>query len=254
MPATLQYSHNILKKLAEVRHAGGTLLEPDAKSQVTIQYEDGKPVRATSIVLSTQHAKGLCRRRRRLRQTLYPRSAARGLHRREHRLAHQSDRHLRDRRTGRRLRPDRAQDHRRHLRRGLARTAAVPSAARIRPRSTVRPPMPAATWPRTSWPPVWPIAAPSRSAMPSAWPSPSRSTSTCTAPARIAESVLEDEDPGPDRRGDAARDPRASGPEQADLCPLRRLWPFRSRAGRRRRLQLGKDRSGRSAEGAGLER
>lgn len=58
MPATLQYSHNILKKLAEVRHAGGTLLEPDAKSQVTIQYEDGKPVRATSIVLSTQHAKG----------------------------------------------------------------------------------------------------------------------------------------------------------------------------------------------------
>ena len=58
MPATLQYSHNILKRLAEVRHAGGTLLEPDAKSQVTIQYVDGKPVRATSIVLSTQHAKG----------------------------------------------------------------------------------------------------------------------------------------------------------------------------------------------------
>jgi S-adenosylmethionine synthetase len=59
MPATLQYSHNILKKLAEVRHAGDTRLEPDAKSQVTIQYEDGKPVRATSIVLSTQHAPGL---------------------------------------------------------------------------------------------------------------------------------------------------------------------------------------------------
>ncbi len=59
MPATLQYSHNILKRLAEVRHAGETRLEPDAKSQVTIQYEDGKPVRATSIVLSTQHAPGL---------------------------------------------------------------------------------------------------------------------------------------------------------------------------------------------------
>lgn len=58
MPATLAYSHNILKKLAEVRHAGGTLLEPDAKSQVTIQYVDGKPVRAASIVLSTQHAVG----------------------------------------------------------------------------------------------------------------------------------------------------------------------------------------------------
>ena len=59
MPATLQYSHNILKKLADVRHAGDKRLEPDAKSQVTIQYEDGKPVRATSIVLSTQHAPGL---------------------------------------------------------------------------------------------------------------------------------------------------------------------------------------------------
>jgi S-adenosylmethionine synthetase len=59
MPATLQYSHNILKKLAEVRHAGDKRLEPDAKSQVTILYEDGKPVRATSIVLSTQHAPGL---------------------------------------------------------------------------------------------------------------------------------------------------------------------------------------------------
>ncbi|KAK0334033.1 hypothetical protein LTR94_018320 [Friedmanniomyces endolithicus] len=59
MPATLQYSHNILKRLAEVRHAGGSLLEPDAKSQVTIEYEDGKPKRAASIVLSTQHAKGL---------------------------------------------------------------------------------------------------------------------------------------------------------------------------------------------------
>ena len=58
MPATLQYSHNILRKLAELRHDGGTLLEPDAKSQVTLRYEDGKPVAATSIVVSTQHAAG----------------------------------------------------------------------------------------------------------------------------------------------------------------------------------------------------
>ncbi|MFC7377377.1 methionine adenosyltransferase [Brevundimonas sp. GCM10030266] len=58
MPATLAYSHRILKKLAEIRHAGGSILEPDAKSQVTLHYEDGKPVRATSIVVSTQHAVG----------------------------------------------------------------------------------------------------------------------------------------------------------------------------------------------------
>ena len=60
MPATLQYSHNILKVLADARHSGKEPgLEPDAKSQVTLQYENGKPVRATSIVLSTQHKEGL---------------------------------------------------------------------------------------------------------------------------------------------------------------------------------------------------
>ena len=55
MPATLAYSHNILKRLAEVRHNGGTILEPDAKSQVTIRYENGKPVGVTQIVVSHQH-------------------------------------------------------------------------------------------------------------------------------------------------------------------------------------------------------
>ncbi len=60
MPATLQYSHNILKVLAEARHSGKEpKLEPDAKSQVTLQYENGKPVRALEVVLSTQHADGL---------------------------------------------------------------------------------------------------------------------------------------------------------------------------------------------------
>ena len=60
MPATLQYSHNILKSLAEARHADkGLGLEPDAKSQISLAYENGKPVRATSIVLSTQHREGL---------------------------------------------------------------------------------------------------------------------------------------------------------------------------------------------------
>ncbi|MEZ5840298.1 MAG: methionine adenosyltransferase [Hyphomicrobiales bacterium] len=60
MPATLQYSHNILKTLAEVRHSGAEAdLEPDAKSQVTLRYVDGKPVEVTQIVLSTQHRDGL---------------------------------------------------------------------------------------------------------------------------------------------------------------------------------------------------
>ena len=60
MPATLQYSHNILKALADVRHSGVEPgLEPDAKSQVSLFYEGSTPVRATSIVLSTQHKDGL---------------------------------------------------------------------------------------------------------------------------------------------------------------------------------------------------
>ncbi|HCQ54378.1 methionine adenosyltransferase [Brevundimonas diminuta] len=60
MPATLQYSHNILKALAAARHAGTEPgLEPDAKSQVTLHYENGRPVRATSIVVSTQHKANL---------------------------------------------------------------------------------------------------------------------------------------------------------------------------------------------------
>ena len=56
MPAPIQYSHAILKRLAEVRKSGKEpALRPDAKSQLSIRYEDGKPVGVTSIVLSTQH-------------------------------------------------------------------------------------------------------------------------------------------------------------------------------------------------------
>lgn len=57
MPATLHYSHKILKSMADERH-GATIKElgPDSKSQVTLQYEKGKPVRATSVVVSTQHS------------------------------------------------------------------------------------------------------------------------------------------------------------------------------------------------------
>ncbi len=59
LPATLYYSHNILKRMADDRHSGrAPFLEPDAKSQVTLRYENGKPAAATTVVVSTQHAKG----------------------------------------------------------------------------------------------------------------------------------------------------------------------------------------------------
>jgi S-adenosylmethionine synthetase len=59
MPATLYYSHKILERMAADRHSGAApFLEPDAKSQVTLRFENGEPVAATAIVVSTQHGKG----------------------------------------------------------------------------------------------------------------------------------------------------------------------------------------------------
>ena len=59
MPATLDYSHKILEQLAADRKSGtAPFLEPDAKSQVTLRYENGKPVACTAVVVSTQHGKG----------------------------------------------------------------------------------------------------------------------------------------------------------------------------------------------------
>lgn len=56
MPAPIQYSHAVLQRLAEVRKNGTEpALGPDAKSQLSVVYENGKPVRVSSLVLSTQH-------------------------------------------------------------------------------------------------------------------------------------------------------------------------------------------------------
>ena len=56
MPAPIQYAHAILRRLSEVRKSGiEPKLGPDAKSQLSVRYEDGRPVEVTSIVLSTQH-------------------------------------------------------------------------------------------------------------------------------------------------------------------------------------------------------
>jgi len=60
MPAAIDLSHRILQNLARARHSGEAQgLGPDAKSQVSLLYQDGKPVKATSIVVSTQHAAGM---------------------------------------------------------------------------------------------------------------------------------------------------------------------------------------------------
>ncbi len=56
MPAPIHFAHAILRRLAEVRKSGvEPQLGPDAKSQLSVRYENGKPVEVTSVVLSTQH-------------------------------------------------------------------------------------------------------------------------------------------------------------------------------------------------------
>ncbi|MBW6399478.1 methionine adenosyltransferase [Roseomonas sp. HJA6] len=62
MPAPLYYAHLILRRISEMRRAKDVAVEgllPDAKSQVTLRYVDGKPVGATSVVVSTQHVEGM---------------------------------------------------------------------------------------------------------------------------------------------------------------------------------------------------
>ena len=59
MPAPILYAHRILERMAKARHGGERRLQPDSKSQVTVEYRDGKPVRAHTIVVSTQHADGM---------------------------------------------------------------------------------------------------------------------------------------------------------------------------------------------------
>ncbi|WBQ12249.1 methionine adenosyltransferase [Hyphomonadaceae bacterium BL14] len=60
MPAPISYSHKILKEMARLRKSGERPeFEPDAKSQVTLRYENGRPVAVTSVVVSTQHKEGV---------------------------------------------------------------------------------------------------------------------------------------------------------------------------------------------------
>ena len=57
MPAPIHYSHKILRLMAEDRKSGKLKsIEPDSKSQITIEYKDGKPAAVKSVVISTQHS------------------------------------------------------------------------------------------------------------------------------------------------------------------------------------------------------
>ncbi len=63
MPAPITYAHALTRRLAEVRRKSQPWLRPDGKSQVTIEYRDGKPVRIDAVVVSTQHAEEISNKR-----------------------------------------------------------------------------------------------------------------------------------------------------------------------------------------------
>jgi S-adenosylmethionine synthetase len=189
MPATLYYSHKILERMAADRHSGtAPFLEPDAKSQVTLRFENGKPVKATAIVVSTQHGKGYDEGDKEAELHHYVKKVVADVLPAEL-LDGETVYHINPTGsfeiggpdgdaglTGRKIIVDTYG--------GAPRMAAARSAARTRPRSTARPPMPRATSPRTSSRPVSPSAAPSSSPMRSGSASRFRSMSTRTEPAR----------------------------------------------------------------------
>ena len=118
MPAPIQYSHAILRRLAQARKDGSAPdLGPDAKSQLSLRYENGKPVEIMSIVLSTQH-RSADQDSAYIRSIVEPyiREVVPGrLDHRQNRMVGQSNWYFRDWWPGRRCRFDGAQDYSRYL-------------------------------------------------------------------------------------------------------------------------------------------
>ena len=186
MPATLDYSHKILERMAADRKSGkAPFLEPDSKSQVTLRFANGKPVAATAIVVSTQHAPGYDEGDRQAELHAYVKQVVADLLPAEL-LSDETVYHINPTGsfeiggpdgdaglTGRKIIVDTYG--------GAAPHGGGAFRARTRPRSTARPPTSRVISPRTSWPQASPGAARSSSPMRSGWPSRSRSTSTPTA-------------------------------------------------------------------------
>ena len=120
MPLPIALAHRIINRITELRQ-DGTIpwLRPDAKSQVTVEYDGFTPVRIDTVVVSTQHAPSVTHAeivktiREQVIEPVLPAELVDG----SVKLPHQPDRQVRHRRPARRLGRDRPQDHRRHLRR-----------------------------------------------------------------------------------------------------------------------------------------
>ena len=126
MPAPIYYAHRLVERQAQLRKDGRLpFLRPDAKSQVTMRYVDGKPHTIDTVVLSSQHAPEMSDGKKMkaefveavIEEIIKPVLPKEWL--KDTKYLDQPDRPLRHRRPAGRLRADRPQDHRRHLRRRL---------------------------------------------------------------------------------------------------------------------------------------
>ncbi len=191
MPATLDYSHKILAEMAKDRHSGAApFLEPDAKSQVTLRFEDGKPAKATAIVVSTQHKPGYDKGEKQAQLHAYVKDVvARVMP--QQLLGNETVYHINPTGsfeiggpdgdagvTGRKIIVDTYG--------GAAPHGGGAFSARTPPRSTGRQPMPRVISPRTSLRPGWRAVARSSLPMRSASRNRFRSMSTRMAPGRSA--------------------------------------------------------------------
>lgn len=169
MPLPISLAQKLAKKLTEVRKSGVLpYLRADGKTQVTVEYHDDKPVRIDSVVISSQHSDAVTLEQIRedvIREVVTPTLPA---------LYMDDDTKIYVNPTGRFVvggpKGDSGLTGRKIIVEtygGYAATAAAPSAARTRPRSTAAPRIWRAMRPRTSSPRVWPRSARSRLPTPS---------------------------------------------------------------------------------------
>ena len=175
MPMPISLAHKLAKKLTEVRKSGELdYLRPDGKSQVTVEYVDGKPARVDAVVISSQHSEAVSMDQLRadvMEKVIKATIPAELLDENTKYYINPTGRFVVAARSS--LTPTAA----------TPATAAAHSPARTPARWTAVPRMRPAGWPRTSWPPVWPSSARCRWPTPSAWQSPSPSWWTLSAPA-----------------------------------------------------------------------
>ena len=173
MPAPITLAHRLVKRQAQVRKNGKLpWLRPDAKSQVTLRYENDKPVGLEAVVLSTQHSDDISTKQLReavMEEILKPVLPAKWIDKRNSGTTSIPPRFVIGGPVG-----DCGLTGGKSLSTPMAdsRATAVAASSGKDPSKVDRSaPMPRATWPRTSWPRDWPIAVKFRSPTPSAWPS-----------------------------------------------------------------------------------